>query len=288
MATVLVIGAAGMLGREVARAAELLGANVLRTGRAPRVGWKTFDVLADDAETLFEKGVGLIVNCAAVLAGDIEQSSEAVIAAERVNAEFPQRLAELAAPRGVRLLHISTDAVFEPDAGPCDEDSPALASDVYGRTKRLGEPNEETALTLRCSFVGRDPARRRGLLEWVLAQPAGATVEGYTDQIWNGLATVQVAAICAALCDEALFARARAEGPVQHLFEDPALTKRDLLVLCARLARKEVTVLPRASNRPLTRVLATRHAVLKECLESFPRRADALAELVRRSEHDDG
>jgi dTDP-4-dehydrorhamnose reductase len=289
MTAVLVIGAGGMLGREVARAAESRGAVVVGTGRAPLPGRVAFDARRDNPAELFRNPVDLVVNCAAVLASEIDPSDEdTVAAAEWVNAMFPHALAEQAGRHGARLVHISTDAVFREDAGTCREDDTGFAGDVYGSTKRRGEPAAANALSLRCSFVGWDPARHRGLLEWLLAQPDGAEVQGFTDQIWNGLASTQVAAVCAAVANPDLFCRARDEGPVHHLFEDPPLTKCALLKLCADVFGKPVTVVPQASLRPVSRVLATRHTVLRECLESGATRSAALAELAREGETRDG
>jgi dTDP-4-dehydrorhamnose reductase len=287
MKKVLVIGAGGMLGREVARAAEAGGAEVVRTTRTRRAGWPTFEASRDDPEDLFGDQVDLVVNCAAVLAADIDPHVEATVeAAERVNADFPPALAAAAARHGTRLVHISTDAVFPEDAGTCAEDDVRYADDPYGSTKRRGEPDAVNALTIRCSFVGRDPARRRGLLEWLLAQPPQASVQGFTNQLWNGLAVTQLARVCVFLLDDDAFLRARAEGPVHHLFEGPPLTKCQVLELCAVSFGKDVTIVPTESGRPVTRVLASVHSTLRECLESGPARAAALAELAQRGAND--
>jgi dTDP-4-dehydrorhamnose reductase len=269
---VLVIGATGILGREVVSA--LAGATVVAAARTPPPGGVAFDA---ERELPDVAGFDLVVNCAAVLASEADREPERAVA---VNERFPQALAAT----GARLVHISTDAVFAAGAGRCHEDDTSFATDVYGATKRRGEPDAATALTLRCSFVGRDPRRRRGLLEWLLAQPAGARVEGFADQAWNGLAATQIARAVGALADEDVFARARAEGPVHHLYEDPPLTKHELLELCARTFAHDVTVVPVESGQPSTRVLGSRYAVLRQCLESGPGRAAALAAIARRDD----
>ena len=289
MERVLVTGAAGMLGREVVRALRARGCEVVETGRRGDGGRLRFDAERDPATSLFADPVDLVVNCAAVLASEIDEAGvESVRRAETVNAAFPHALAAAAAAAGARLVHISTDAVFRADAGRCLEDDERWADDVYGSTKRRGEPDAANALSLRCSFIGRDPQRRRGLLEWLLAQPGGAAVDGFVDQAWNGLASGQVAAVCAALADEALFARARAESPVHHVFEDPPLTKHELVELCVRTFGLPLTVVPRESGRPSSRVLGTRHAALAECLQSVPARAGTLAALAERGHDADG
>jgi dTDP-4-dehydrorhamnose reductase len=290
MERILVIGAAGMLGREVVRAAQAHGAEVVPAGRAPRPGWVTFDAERTPAEELFHgRELGLVVNCAAALASEIDPADEtSVERAHALNARFPHTLAAAAERAGARVLHVSTDAVFREDAGVCFEDDERFADDVYGLTKRLGEPAAPDALTIRGSFVGRDPLRRRGLLEWLLRQAPGAEVSGYVDHAWNGVASTQFAGVCAALSDPLLFERARAEGGVHHLHEDPPLSKYDLLVECARAFEAPVSVAPRESGAPSTRLLGSRHRVLTEQLESLPPRARALAELAERGNEQHG
>jgi dTDP-4-dehydrorhamnose reductase len=288
MTVVLVIGANGMLGREVVRSAAA-HAEVVCAGRSPREGWIVFDGTHDTLGALFARHLDLVVNCAAVLASDIDRDDpESVAVAERVNSEFPLELAAAAGAAGARLVHISTDAVFADDAGLCFEDDRRFGTDVYATTKRLGEPDAPGALTLRCSFVGSDPTRRRGLLEWLLAQPDGASVDGFVDQLWNGLASTQVAGVCAALLESAVFNAARAEGPVHHLFEDPPLTKYELLERCAETFGRRIDVTAADSGHPVTRVLGAKHVVLRQCLESLPSRAMSLARLAERGEGRDG
>lgn len=286
----LVIGAAGLLGREVVRAVTGDGNEVVPAGRTRRPGWVSFDAEHDAPDVLFaETEVDLVVNCAAVLTSEIDIADAATIErASALNTTFPHSLAKAAGKAGARLVHVSTDAVFRADAGVCFEDDERFAYDLYGRTKLLGEPSAPNALTIRGSFIGRDPTRRRGLLEWLLAQPAGSAVEGYVDQAWNGIASPQFAAVCAALADPAVFERARAEDRVHHLFEDPALSKYELLVLAARSFAAPVSVVPLESGTPSTRVLGSRHRVLLEQLESRPPRARALEVLAERGTDEHG
>jgi dTDP-4-dehydrorhamnose reductase len=283
---VVVLGAAGLLGREVARALEGVGKEVSRAGRRMRPGWIQFDAEGDPSEQLLDEGVGLIVNCAGVLATEIDVADPSSRErAEAVNARLPHALAEAATERGSRLVHISTDAVFRADAGRCFEDDKSFADDLYAATKRRGEPEGPNALTLRCSFVGCDPNRRRGLLEWVLGQ-SGDT-PGYVDQLWNGLVSTQVAAVCAALANRDLFERAHGEGPIHHLFEDPPMTKHDLVALIAELFQLDVNIVPAESGHPSARLLATRHRALAESLEFVPSRVASLEALADRRPHAD-
>lgn len=83
-------------------------------------------------------------------------------AAFAVNADAPRLLAELAAARGARLVHYSTDYVFSGDKAGCyREDDPVQPLNVYGASKLAGEQaiaavmaaNDLQAWTFRTTWV---------------------------------------------------------------------------------------------------------------------------------------
>jgi dTDP-4-dehydrorhamnose reductase len=170
---VLVAGGSGMLGREVAR---VLSADArVEVIVAARDSGLRFDAEAgpDIAGGLLEQAprVDVVVNSVGVLSSMIDRyDPRTVRRAILVNGAFPQSLALAAAERGARMIHVSSDGVLRNDAGRCQEDSTDFASDIYGTTKRLGEPLLESAISLRCSVVGTDVTKGRGLLEWCRRQ----------------------------------------------------------------------------------------------------------------------
>lgn len=80
----------------------------------------------------------VIINAAAYTAVDKAESEAAI--AQRINAEGPRYLAAAARECGGRLIHISTDFVFDGAASvPYGPDSATHPLSVYGRTKLDGE-----------------------------------------------------------------------------------------------------------------------------------------------------
>jgi dTDP-4-dehydrorhamnose reductase len=132
----LITGAAGMLGRDVAAAAERAGHEVVALARA------RLDV-ADRAAV--QKAIAAarpdaVVNCAAWTDVDGAETDEE--AATRINGDGPGHLAE-AAPY---LVHVSSDYVFDgKGTGPYREDDPVRPLSAYGRSKLAGERAVEAA-----------------------------------------------------------------------------------------------------------------------------------------------
>lgn len=284
MATrVLLLGAAGCFGH---MAAAVLGVEhcLLQCGRQP--GLLPFSVEDGDArlrELLQQAGPGAVaINAIASLAADIRaEDAGSVERAIAINAEFPQRLSRLAGECGVRVLHISTDAVFAANRGFVSEDDAPDPEDAYGRSKLLGESSAAHVLNLRCSIVGPDPQRRRGLWEWLRGQPAGARLRGFTDQLWSGVTTRQLALACAALLSQDAFARVRAEGAVLHLAPNPVLSKHQLLCALATLLRPDLAIEPALSGRPACRLLRSRNpGLLPLPVAGWPAELAALAGLA--------
>ena len=134
----------------------------------------------------------VIVNCIGV----IKQRSEAkaYIPSITINALLPHRLAEVCGEWGGRLIHFSTDCVFSGEQGGYTEDSPSDATDLYGKTKYLGEVATDNAITLRTSIIGRELTHHHSLLDWFLSQH-NATVQGYTRALYSGVTTNHLAEV---------------------------------------------------------------------------------------------
>jgi dTDP-4-dehydrorhamnose reductase len=99
----------------------------------------------------------VIINAAAYTAVDKAESETEL--ATQVNGEAPGYLAEAAYANGARLLHISTDFVFDGKAGaPYTPDAATAPLGIYGLSKLLGErraleASHGQALVLRTAWV---------------------------------------------------------------------------------------------------------------------------------------
>jgi dTDP-4-dehydrorhamnose reductase len=98
----------------------------------------------------------LVINAAAYTA--VDQAEREPELARRVNGEGPGHLAEAARRYGARLMHISTDFVFDGKAhAPYKPEAATAPLGIYGESKLLGEQRalaaDPSALVLRTAWV---------------------------------------------------------------------------------------------------------------------------------------
>jgi dTDP-4-dehydrorhamnose reductase len=98
----------------------------------------------------------LLINCAAMTNVDLCESKRDQAFA--INAEAPKLLGEICSERKAKLIHFSTDYVFDGEKGePYVETDAAKPISVYGESKRAGEENvlalQDGHLVVRVSWV---------------------------------------------------------------------------------------------------------------------------------------
>jgi dTDP-4-dehydrorhamnose reductase len=131
----------------------------------------------------------ILINCVGVL---IKGSQSNPARAIYINAYLPHFLSGVCQSMGTKLIHISTDCVFSGKNGPYSEMDYRDADDVYGRSKALGELDNDNDLTIRTSIIGPELKENgEGLLHWFLNQKG--SVNGFTRAFWGGVTTLELA-----------------------------------------------------------------------------------------------
>jgi len=232
----LILGGSGMLGHQLWRGLHAQHDTwvTLRRPVADFAAHNLFDeakaIQADDITDDESLGCALgqanpeaVINCVGLIKQRDEASDEAL--AQRVNAEFPHRLAKRCGEVGARLIHFSTDCVFSGTKGNYTEAGPPDATDLYGQSKHRGEVVDAHCVTLRTSVIGHEIGTNLALLNWFLSQ-RGKTVSGFTKAIYSGFTTVEMARIV----DRILTQHPELSG-VWHV-ASASISKFDLLKLC--------------------------------------------------------
>lgn len=176
-----------------------------------------------------------LVNCV----GIIKQSNLADDPYESIaiNSFLPHQLERLGESYNFRLIHISTDCVFDGKAGNYKETDLSNAYDLYGKTKFLGEVAYGAGITLRTSIIGHAIAGQKvGLIDWFLSQNGRA--KGYTKAIFSGLTTLELTKVIL----DIIIAK-NIESGLYQIASAP-ITKFDLLSKVALIYQKDIRIEP--------------------------------------------
>ncbi len=208
MSRLLVTGASGLLGANLLLAARA-SHQLIAASHRQRIDLSGAECVQID---LTEPGAaeGLIravrpdyvVHCAAWT--DVDGCEENPAQAQRLNADVAGWLAEACARSGTRLIHISTDAVFDGEQGNYSEDDRPLPVNVYGATKLRGEQAvlaaHPSATVVRTNLFGWNAQPKLSLAEWFLDRlRRGEPCTGFTDVSVSPLAAHDLSACLLAL-----------------------------------------------------------------------------------------
>jgi len=182
---VTVVGSQGMAGHVIVRYLLQKGHDVRAVDRTqldvenPLSVVDFFDTLDTD---FVINAIGLLV------APSIARPDRAV----HINSWWPQYLAYRLGNTGTRLIHLSTDCVFDGSSGPYTEHNLHTEINAYGSSKSLGEVNNNKDITMRTSIIGPELKTSTSLFNWMLKNPE-QTVPGWDNAWWNGITTLQLA-----------------------------------------------------------------------------------------------
>lgn len=249
----VITGASGFVaGRILAGAGGEWEVHALSSRNRPEaVGdciWHSLDL--GDSETLSSL-FGAIVPDAVIHAAamaDIDACEANPAEARRVNVELTRSVVDISERRGARIIHLSTDTVFDGERGDYRETDPPNPVNVYAETKvkaeRLIQSLPGNWAIARLSLVLGLPALGGGnsfLAKWMREWEAGKPVGAPPDEIRT---PVDVRTLARALLELA----ASEWTGIVHLAGSEALSRYDLgRRIAARLGHPESYVVPKSS-----------------------------------------
>ena len=176
----------------------------------------------------------VVINCIGLIK-QLPMASDP-LSAITVNSQLPHRIALICSASRARMIHISTDCVFDGSKGNYTEDDPPNPTDLYGRSKLLGEVNYPHCVTLRTSIIGHELKGKLGLMEWFLAQEGH--VHGFMKAIYSGFPTIELARII----NQYVLPNPDLHG-IYHVASQP-ISKYELLKLIAERYNKQIVIEP--------------------------------------------
>lgn len=132
-----------------------------------------------------------IINCIGLINHKISKNN--IEEAIYLNSMLPHILANECIKFNITLIHFSTDCVFNGSKGNYKETDYSDCYDFYGKTKFIGEPNNNKTIVIRTSIIGHELNSKFGLLEWFLNKKQ--FVKGYKNFFFSGFPTVEIAEI---------------------------------------------------------------------------------------------
>ncbi|MFT7824411.1 MAG: dTDP-4-dehydrorhamnose reductase [Sulfurimonas sp.] len=158
MHNILITGAKGQLGSEIKELTQDVTFNT-QNDNFYFTDRDELDITDKEAirEFIAKKSIKIIINCAAYTAVDCAEDD--METADRINHLAVKHLAQIAKEKEIKLIHISTDYVFDgKNYKPYVEEDSVGPDSVYGQTKTDGEKalleiNPKNGIIIRTSWV---------------------------------------------------------------------------------------------------------------------------------------
>tara|TARA_B100000900_G_scaffold415406_1_gene445182 strand:+ start:1255 stop:2124 length:870 start_codon:yes stop_codon:yes gene_type:complete len=190
---ILITGVDGMIGHKIAQSLSddynLYG--LTRKKLKPEdLGLKKcklifHDFIKNNTSNLLDEIIpDVIINCAGITIRRGINENE--LNTELLNVNLPHILSNWVDINEKKLIHFSSDCVFNGKKGNYLDESEPDAVDTYGLSKSKGEIKTDNTLTIRCSIIGREIFNHTELFEWLLSKK-NMNIEGYKNVFYSGV-----------------------------------------------------------------------------------------------------
>ena len=231
---ILILGSDGMLGHVVKMYFEEKDYDVVCTTRRDEKSELYFNITnsVSEIERIIKRvKPDVVINCIGILNKVADEHKALAIL---INSYLPHYLDEISVENNFKLIHVSTDCVFDGKTGNYDEMSIPNETSMYGRTKALGEVINDRSVTLRTSIVGPDINENGvGLFKWFMEQEG--EVGGYDRVLWTGITTIWFARCMEMAIENNLTG-------LHHCVNNDVISKYDLLVLFKKYFNKDIVI----------------------------------------------
>jgi dTDP-4-dehydrorhamnose reductase len=220
----------------------------------------------------------------------VEQCEARPDQARHVNAELAGNVARASARLGIKLVHVSTDHLFDGEHAMADESQPVKPRNVYASTKAEAEQRvldaDPDALVLRTNFFGWGPAYRRSFSDTVLEALRGGKRMGlFQDVFYTPILAGEVAWAAHELVD-------RQAAGIFNVVGDERVSKHEFGLRLARAFELDSSIIEASSiadrpalvNRPRDMSLSNRK--LRDVLGRKLGGVDEHLAQLRRQERD--
>lgn len=254
---IVVLGSNGMAGHIISKYLKSKGYFVIDVARKDTSITANFEN-KNDVDRMFDELSGIkidyVINCVGLLVSEsISRPDRAAI----LNSWLPHYLEYKLSHLEAKLIHLSTDCVFDGSEGNYIETSLHTERNNYGKSKSLGEVNNNKDVTFRMSIIGPEiKDHGTGLLHWFLNKSENE-VTGWSNAQWNGITTLQLAK-----CIEKYIELPIISG-IYHLVNNKVnINKYDLLVTINKIYGLTKTVKKGEGPKDINKILVDTRQII--------------------------
>ncbi len=185
----------------------------------------------------------LIINCVAIT--DLDFLEEHPDLGFDINSEGAKNIAIASKKYNAKLIHISTDGLFDGVDGMYDENDAPKPINVYAKTKLLAEKyvaqEAINYLILRTNFIGYDP-EGKNLVNWMISKLSkGETIIGFDDILFTPVEVSYLSHLIYQLFTVN-------ENLILHLSSEKKLSKFDLGILLSEIFQFDKKLVKKGSS----------------------------------------
>lgn len=246
---ILIIGSHGMAGHIITKYLKKQGYGISTVARSNA----DFCLNIEDITTVKEflekikNDYDYIINCIGLLVKDsIDRPDRAAI----INAWFPHAIEHAIEDSKTKLIHLSTDCVFDGKKGNYIETDVHTEMNAYGSSKSFGEINNSKDVTFRMSIIGTEIKQSgTGLLNWVVNSP-NKELQGWENAWWNGITTLQLAK-----CIDAYICNPSIVGIYHVVNNNIKINKYELLKKINQIFKLNKSIIKAAGPKDVNKIL---------------------------------
>lgn len=241
---IIIFGSNGMLGSYIYKKLQQLGHTIITIER------KDFDInenISFDSINMILQNTNygdVIINCA----GIIPQRHNDPHMFFRVNTVFPIILSSIAEIRGLNMIHISTDCVFDGKKGAYTENDFPTEQGLYGLSKAMGDYAK--ACIIRTSIIGEDIGNYSFL--GFCRKNKGHNIQGYANHFWNGVTCLQLAYVIDNIIQNNKYWKG-----VRHIFSPMIVSKYELAQIINKSYNLQLDIQPIQTSELVDKTLST-------------------------------
>ena len=250
-----------------------------------------------DTETLNtfvkDKKINAVINCAAYTA--VDKAEEDLDTASKVNAKGVLNLVNALKKVDGKLIHISTDYVFDGNhSQPYKESDPVSPIGVYGETKRAGElavlNSNIDAIVIRTSWLYS--AYGNNFIKTMLRLGnVKESIQVIYDQIGTPTYAKDLAKTCLDILSNAGFTNISKKGKIYHYSNEGVTSWYDFARAIMEISNIDCKVIPIETKdyptqavRPLYSVL-DKSKITSDFKVTIPHWRDSLANCIKKINH---